>query len=191
MKSLLCRRRSFLALFALMLGLTSIGFADAPAPERDQRRFEVEFLKAMIDHHYGAIKMSELCKGRTVHPELQEMCDMVIANQSAEIKKMQEWLKAWYGESETPSLTSKARRQVEYLSRLICAEFEKAYMSILIEHHSMAVRMALECLNEAYHAEMLDMCAKMMAMQGDEIMQLRLWLMQWYGINDLDRNDRT
>ena len=191
MKQIFSTRRSFLGLCAALLAFTSIGFAGAPAPERDQRRFEVKFLKTMIDHHYGAIKMSELCKGRTIHAELQEMCDMVIAAQSAEITEMQGWLQSWYGESETPSLTGKARRQVEMLSQLSGAAFEKAYMAILIEHHSMAVMMALDCLNQAYHPEMLNMCAMMMAAQGDEIMQLRLWLMQWYGINDLDRNDRT
>lgn len=183
--------KKILIILVAAVALSTTSFAAGPAPERDQRRFEIDFIKTMIDHHYGAIKMSELCSGRTVQPELQEMCDMVIAKQSAEIKEMQAWLQAWYGDTETPSLTHKARRQVEHLSRLTGAEFEKAYMAILIEHHSMAVKMALGCLNEAYHPDMLNMCAKMMAMQGDEIMQLRLWLMQWYGINDLDRHDRT
>ncbi len=31
----------------------------------------------------------------------------------------------------------------------------------------------------------------MLGMQGDESAQLRIWLQQWYGINDLDRSDRT
>lgn len=82
------------------------------------------------------------------------------------------------------------RKQVEKLSRLTGEEFEKHYMTMMIEHHSMAAKMAINCLNEAYHAEMLNMCAKMLAMQGDEIVQLRLWLQQWYGIADPDRQDR-
>ena len=51
--------------------------------------------------------------------------------------------------------------------------------------------MAVDCLNEAYHPEMLNQCAMMLAMQGDEIAQMRIWLQQWYGINDLDRNDHS
>lgn len=191
MKLIAFPRRTFLSICTAFLALTSLGLANGPAPERDERRFEINFLKTMIDHHYGAIKISELCKGRTIHAELQAMCDQVIAAQSAEITKMQGWLQSWYGESETPSLTAKARRQVESLSKLSGAAFEKAYMATLIDHHSMAVTMALDCLNQAYHPEMLNMCAMMMAAQGDEIMQLRLWLQQWYGINDLDRNDRA
>jgi len=53
-------RRSFLGLCAALLAFTSIGFASAPAPERDQRRFEINFLTTMIDHHYGAVKIAML-----------------------------------------------------------------------------------------------------------------------------------
>lgn len=188
---MLLTRRAFASMCsAVLLLFASVGSAAGPAPERDQRRFEIEFLKSMIDHHYGAVKMSELCKGRTVHAELQAMCDSIIANQTAEIEKMRGWLRSWYGEDEEPSLTGRSRRDVERLARLTGAEFEKAYMTMMIEHHSMAAKMAIDCLNEAYHPEMLNMCAMMLGMQGDEIVQLRIWLQQWYGINDLDRNDR-
>jgi len=61
-------------------------------------------------------------------------------------------------------------------------------MTMMIRHHFMAAMMAIDCLNQAYHPEMLNMCAMMLGMQGDEIAQLRSWLQQWYGINDLDRN---
>lgn len=186
MNPILTRRAFAIMCSTGALLLASAGFAAGPAPERDQRRFEINFLESMIDHHYSAIKMSELCKGRTLHVELQAMCDNIIASQSAEIEKMRGWLRSWYGQDEEPSLTPQARRTVARLSRLTGGEFEKAYMMTMIEHHSMALKMGIDCLNKAYHPEMLNMCAKMIAMQGDEILQLRLWLMQWYGINDLD-----
>lgn len=183
-------RRSFVSLCIATFVLASGAFAAATAPERDQRRFEVGFLRMMIDHHFGAVKMSELCDGRTIHPELQEMCENIITNQTTEIQTMQGWLQSWYGMTYEPRLGQRGRKQVERLSRLDGEEFEKAYMSVMIEHHSVAAKMAINCLNEAYHAEMLNMCAKMLAMQGDEIVQLRLWLQQWYGIADPDRQDR-
>jgi uncharacterized protein (DUF305 family) len=165
-------------------------FAAAPAPERDQRRFEINFLERMIDHHFGAIKMSELCDGRTVHAELQAMCDEIKSSQAAEVAEMQSWLQSWYGISHGPKLDRKTERQIQELSRLTGAEFEKAYMKMMIQHHSMAAMMAIECLNKAYHADMLNMCAMMLAAQGEEIATMRIWLIQWYGINDLDRHDR-
>lgn len=112
-------------------------------------------------------------------------------NQAAEITKIQSWLQAWHGESHEPRLDQKTRRQIEELSRLTGAEFGQAYMTMVIPHHAMAAMMAIDCLNQAYHPEMRDMCAMMLGMQGDESAQLRLWLQQWYGVNDLDRRDRT
>lgn len=183
-------RRFFLGFCVAAFVFASNAFAVAPAPERDQRRFEAGFLRTMIDHHFGAVKMSELCDSRIVHPELQEMCENIITNQTAEIQTMQGWLQSWYGMTHEPRLDHRTRKQVEKLSRITGEEFEKTYMAVMIEHHSVAAKMAISCLNEAYHAEMLNMCAEMLAMQGDEIVQLRLWLQQWYGIADPDRQDR-
>jgi uncharacterized protein (DUF305 family) len=191
MKILNLNRRSFLACAATMLCLSLSVFASGPAPEKDARRFEVRFLTMMIDHHYGAVEMSELCDGRTVHPELLAMCEQIRASQMQEIATMQSWLSTWYGISHEPMLSRKTQKQIEQLSMLTGAEFEKAFMAIMIEHHSMAAMMAVDCLNQAYHPEMLNMCAMMLAAQGDEIAQMRIWLQQWYGISDLDRSDRT
>jgi uncharacterized protein (DUF305 family) len=171
--------------------LAPFSFASGPAPERDQRRFEINFLTSMIDHHYGAVKMAELCAGRTIHPQLQAMCDSIKSAQTEEIAKMRGWLQSWYGQDHAPQLDRRTQRQVDELSHLTGADFEKAFMAMMIEHHSMAARMAIDCLNQAYHPDMLNMCAMMLGAQGDEIAQLRIWLQQWYAINDLDRNDRT
>jgi uncharacterized protein (DUF305 family) len=183
-------RRFFLGTSLALCALVSAPFAAAPAPERDQRRFEINFLESMIDHHFGGVKMAELCAGRTVHAELQAMCDQIKAMQSQEIATMRGWLQSWYGIDHTPELDQKTKRQLEELSALSGAEFEKAFMTMMAMHHAGAARDAVECLTEAYHVEMLNMCAMMLAAQGDEIVQLRLWLRQWYGINDLQHRQR-
>jgi len=54
------------------------------------------------------------------------MCDSIKTNQAAEIQKMQGWLQTWYGVTHEPRLGSKTRRQIEELSRLAGAKFEKA-----------------------------------------------------------------
>jgi uncharacterized protein (DUF305 family) len=191
MNLVLSPRRSFLALCAVLFSFVSFGFAGGPAPERDQRRFEENFLTAMIDHHFGGVKMAELCTGRTLHPELQKLCDEIKAAQTAEITKMQSWLQSWYGINHAPELDRKMQRQIDALSKLTGAEFEKAFMTAMIKHHSDAAKESIECLNQAYHPEMLNLCAMMIGAQGDEIAMMRIWLQQWYGINDLDRNDRV
>lgn len=180
----------FLPILAV-LSLSTSALAEGPAPERDQRRFEINFLTEMIDHHFGGVKLAELCEGRTVHAELQELCDQVKEAQSEEIVTMQGWLKEWYGMTHEPEVDRKTQRQIKALSKLTGEEFEKAFMAVLIPHHIMAGKMALDCLEEAYHAEMLNMCAMMLGNQGNEVALMRIWLIQWYGINDLDRRDKN
>lgn len=186
------------ALFrAAVLGvLLSLPFvpvqADAPAPDADQRRFEVRFLTNMIDHHHMAVEMAKLCEGRATHPELIEMCNQIKTSQTAEIATMRSWLQSWYGMDHAPAMDARGQKQLEALASLSGAEFEIAFMTEMIGHHAIAVRRSLSCLLNAYHAEMLDVCAMMLAAQGDEIGQLRLWLCQWYSICNLedDHDDR-
>lgn len=187
MNAKITSRRSFLGTLTVLVALAvaPFGIAAGPAPTKSQSRFEVRFLEEMIDHHYAAVKMSELCAGRTIHPELQELCDQIKSAQTAEIAQMQSWLQDWYGITHEPEIDRKTQRQLDQLAAMTGEEFEIAYMTMMIEHHSMAVMMALDCLQEAYHAEMLNMCAKMLGDQGNEIALMRIWLEQWYGITDL------
>lgn len=183
-------RRSLLSGVVAFLVWAAVGFAEEPAPARDERRFEINFLTSMIDHHFGGVKLAELCVSRATHPELQKLCGDVSTAQLAEISKMQGWLQTWYGITHEPALDRKTQRQIDVLSAMSGPEFEKAFMAVLIAHHTEALTMSIDCLNQAYHVEMLNMCATMLASQGDEIAMMRIWLIQWYGITDSDRPEQ-
>ncbi|HEY0944773.1 MAG TPA: DUF305 domain-containing protein [Opitutaceae bacterium] len=173
-------------LFAAALGLAVIEtHADAPAPTKEQQKFEVRFLTNMIDHHAMAVEMAKLCEGRAVHPEFLEMCAQIQTSQAAEIETMRSWLQDWYGTDHTPEMKNAAERQMEMLRGLSGEAFEIAFMEMMIPHHASAIESATECLLEAHHAEMLNLCSMMIGAQGDEIAQMRLWLCQWYEHCDL------
>ncbi len=59
--------------------------------------FEIEFMRMMIRHHWGAIREGEHCIRRAYHQELLEMCEDIVATQTEEIRLMQGWLCDWYG----------------------------------------------------------------------------------------------
>jgi uncharacterized protein (DUF305 family) len=59
--------------------------------------FEMEFLKMMIRHHWGAVVQSAICVDRAYHEELREMCRSIILAQTAEIQRMRTMLCDWYG----------------------------------------------------------------------------------------------
>ena len=184
MKAYFSRRTALVRLFTLILVVSVAGAlttrADEPAPNRSQARYEVGFMSMMIDHHNMAIMMAMLCEGRTVHPELQQMCEDIIAAQTAEIAEFQTWLNDWYGVQHEPVMKPKDERMLARLAALSGEEFEIAFMTEMIKHHSIAIRRARVCEKRAFHEQLIARCQGIMEMQAAEIAQLREWLCQWY-----------
>lgn len=160
----------------------STAFADDPAPTRNVAQYEVRFLTNMIDHHAMAVMMSETClTNATVHEELRALCNEIIAAQTQEIATMQSWLGEWYSISYSPQMTPGQQNQTERMAQMFGAEFEIAFMKSMIRHHWRAVVRASGCIDRAYHAELVELCANIIETQVAEITQLRTWLCEWYG----------
>lgn len=73
------------------MGMGHMAVSPDPAKPFDQR-----FLEAMISHHQGAVAMANALQA--THPELKAFAAKVVADQTAEIEQMQQWLREWYGE---------------------------------------------------------------------------------------------
>ena len=174
-------RFPFLFAVAAVCALTSPGRADEPAPHRKQVKYEIEFLQDMTDHHHMAVMMAELCEGRAIHAELLELCEEIIAAQTSEIETMQSWLDDWYGISYEPHMTRRGERQLESLAQLDGAEFEIAFMEMMIKHHRTAIKEGKACLKKAYHEDLIELCEDIIAVQSAEIALLEMWLDDWYG----------
>jgi uncharacterized protein (DUF305 family) len=59
-------------------------------------RLEATFMTMMIPHHEGAVTMARLAGERAVHPELKQLAEQIIADQSREIGQFNQWLGGWY-----------------------------------------------------------------------------------------------
>jgi len=165
-----------------VLSAAMIAHADGPASRRAEAGFEVRFMTEMIDHHAMALEMGALCLEKALHPELNQLCEEMITAQSAEIEQMQTWLLQWYGVTHEPEMTPGDERQMENLASLDGAEFEIAFMRMLIRHHAIAVVRAADCVHKAAHEELIALCAQMVEVQLNEIRLLHEWLCQWYDI---------
>lgn len=58
--------------------------------------FEIAFMRAMIEHHQGAIMEAGDCLGAAYHKELIQLCGSIVEAQAAEIVTMRGWLCDWY-----------------------------------------------------------------------------------------------
>lgn len=172
-----------LALAVSVLGLAADPVrADGPAPHPRTARFEIKFMKGMIDHHMMAVMMAELCEDRAVHEELLTLCGNIIETQTAEIEQMQSWLHDWYGIDYEPRMTGKMRKQVERLAGLSGEEFEIQFMMMMIEHHAEAIEEAQDCAERASHEQLVELCENIIEAQSEEIALMQAWLCDWYDI---------
>ena len=68
----------------------------------------------------------------------------------------------------------------EHISKLSGAEFETAFLAMMIHHHEGGIKMAKLVPERSKSAELEKMAAKMIEDQQKEIAQMTPWLQQWH-----------
>lgn len=64
----------------------------------ETEQFDLAFINAMVEHHTGAVLISELVAEEAIHPELKPFAQTVVDTQGAEIATMLEWRDIWFGD---------------------------------------------------------------------------------------------
>ncbi len=192
-----------------LLGLTLVLLALAPAPavaERPGRGltgpFEIEFLRSIIDHHFSALRMTELATGTDerrdaeISPdegtsptpgfeesgakaELDEVKSLARRNnrgQREEILVAQRLLQEWYGIRHEPRVPESAQPAIALLERASSgADFDQEFLQVFSRHHFVATERATECLVgwELRHDELRRYCGSILQAQLTDIDDMR------------------
>jgi uncharacterized protein (DUF305 family) len=171
-------RIAALAVFAGALGLLLVPTTQAKGPTG---AYDRAFLTDMIGHHAMAVEMGEMAREKATHAELREAADEIIRTQSAEIKRMRSWLRAWYGKRRVqPELDHHEMAQMEELERATGAEFEIRFLALMSVHHAQAVERAKIAIRRAKHPRVRKLARAIVEAQEREIEQFRGWLVAWY-----------
>src|SRR5216117_1116808 len=139
----------------------------ATLPPRSPK--DVEFMQGMIMHHAQAVEMTALIETRTENKELRLLGARISHSQSEEIKFMKRWLEARGEPTELPMpkmsgmdmpgmdmskhemlmpgmLTPK---QMEALRKAKGAEFDRLFLTGMIQHHGGALIMVKDLFDTA------------------------------------------
>ena len=65
--------------------------------------YDRAFVRAMIDHHQGAIDMAKLSEKQAKHQEVKDLSSTIIKAQEKEIMDMKQW-QQWWGYGSEPSM---------------------------------------------------------------------------------------
>jgi uncharacterized protein (DUF305 family) len=176
------------ALNAAAMTKASLDSARYPYTEAD-----IHFMTGMIAHHAQAIKMASLAPTHGAAPSVRTLCDRIINAQTDEIRLMQQWLRdrrqvvpepnpagmsmMMNGMQHTmlmPGMLSE--EQMKQLEAAHGTEFDRLFLSGMVQHHQGAIAMVKE-LSETYGAAQDELVAKfsqdVQVDQGTEIVRMQ------------------
>lgn len=147
--------------------------------------FEIKFMQQMIAHHMSAIDMAKLVPTNTKRPELLKLSQDIISAQDKEISDMTGWLASWYSAKPLADMMSAPGMmdmmgQMDKLKAARDAEFDKMFLSMMIEHHSNAVSMASLVPQKTQRPELLKLSQDIIKSQSVEIEQMKSWQKTWF-----------
>ena len=170
-------RRSFWILALALFGALALaGPASASGPRSKAER---EFLVDMVGHHAMAVQMAEMAKEKATHEELKGMADDIISTQTAEIARMQTWLKRWYHRNVGDDHMGH-NEDMQMLEDATGAEFEVRWMVMMSIHHTQAIERARAVRKFRLHGKVRKLTRDIIRAQQREIDQLQEWLVAWY-----------
>jgi uncharacterized protein (DUF305 family) len=117
---------------------------------------DVMFAQMMYPHHAQAVEMADLVQGRTTNPQIIELAAAIKSAQGPEMTQLQQWLAQWGKPAPTTGADMggmdhggsggmsgmMSEQDMTDLAGKNGAEFDQAWLTMMIEHHTGAIEMA-------------------------------------------------
>ncbi len=200
------------ALLAIVAAMPLAASANGPG-QGLTARFEVEFMQMTIDHHFAALRMTELAAGTDLqrNPEisasegtspttgfaaspakatLDDLKSMARRNnrmQREEIMTLQRFLKDWYGIQYQPRVREENRAMIAILERAQPgADFNHLFYETFSRHHYTLMEPVNGCMTgtDLEHFELRRECRNMWHSQISDIDMMRNELKKHFNIVD-------
>lgn len=150
---------------------------------------DVAFAQGMIPHHNQAIEMSRLAPTRAASQEVKDLAVKIEQAQAPELNQMNGMLAAWGAPAPQPGSTSMAgmpmggmmpgmmgEGQMQQLSSASGAAFDRAFLQMMIEHHTGAIQMAQTELAQGQSPQAKQLAQAIINDQQSEILQMQVLL---------------
>jgi uncharacterized protein (DUF305 family) len=161
--------------------------------------YDLRFLDAMVEHHKGALRMSEFVFDIGV-PGVGSLAKQIWRDQAQEIKAMGQWRKAWYPEApvypvayllggDPNSIGALIRMSPDQIAGMRMMESLPTqsnrvtwFLEGMLQHHGGALIMARDALAKSTNPTILRLARNIILAQRQEIIRIRQ-LLQRDGLN--------
>ncbi|MDT3399166.1 DUF305 domain-containing protein [Streptomyces sp. B1866] len=148
---------------------------------------DLAYVRGMIEHHRQALTMTALVPDRGASARVRLLAERIAASQRPEIAAMEGWLRergaadrsdgheghggGHSGHGAMPGMASP--RQLDALRAARGGDFDKLFLTLMVNHHLGAVSMATQVLSEGDNARVEEMANNVIAEQSVEIQRMR------------------
>ena len=136
---------------------------------------DVEFAQMMIPHHEQAVEMATLAlENGTASEDVKGLAQQIQGAQDPEIRTMKGWLSQWGADESAGPMDhgSGGMMSDDDMSSLADAsgdEFDRMWLSMMIEHHQGAVDMAQDVLDTTANPDVKQLATAVVEGQQKEI----------------------
>jgi uncharacterized protein (DUF305 family) len=124
---------------------------------------DVQFMQGMIAHHAQAVFMTRLAETRGASPRVLFLARKIDQSQMPEITLMQQWLASYnqyvpdtasYHNMTMPGMLTS--QQIEDLEKARGVEFDRQFLTLMIQHHEGALKMVADLFASPGAAQEID-----------------------------------
>jgi len=146
---------------------------------------DTTFAQMMVTHHEGAIEMAALAETKGSSSEVRNLAGRIRAAQGPEIEQMRGWLKDW-GEpapedSDMGGMGHEGmdmggldqQAAMDELTKQNGEAFDKAFLTLMIQHHQGALTMANQEVATGANTEAVALAESIIAAQQKEIAEMQ------------------
>ncbi|MDO8299314.1 DUF305 domain-containing protein [Lacisediminimonas sp.] len=207
------RTVAFVIAVGLAASQSTAALADGPGRGLTAQ-FERDYLAQVIDHHFSALRMTELAAGTdtqrdpavnnpqegtaptpgaTASPakatdgQIRSMARQANRAQREEIAKAQKRMRDWYGNDHQPSLTPEGQQGIHILEQAPTGTaFNQAFLEVFSSHHYSILAPSVDCLvkSDLAHDDLRRTCENVVVTQKNQINDMRQMLCKMFSICD-------
>ncbi|OAK53833.1 DUF305 domain-containing protein [Rhodococcoides kyotonense] len=170
------------------MGSSSVSATESTTAESESAQFndaDVMFAQMMYPHHAQAVEMADLVQGRTSNPDVVALAGAIAAAQQPEMDQLSAWLSEWGQPAPSTDMGSMDHsgdgsmdgmmtpQDMAVLEAASGADFDRQWLTMMIEHHTGAVDMAETEIADGSNPDAIAMARDIVETQQAEISQMQ------------------
>jgi uncharacterized protein (DUF305 family) len=142
--------------------------------------FDLDFANMMIEHHQGAVDMSNIELSKGSDEKMKSMAQNIITKQTEDIAKLREFVQSYkpsgmkHGEGELKKMLADMKSAMQGMQ--MTGNTDKDFASMMISHHEKGMKMSKAELSNGMSQELKNMAKKGISHETKEIEEFKVWL---------------